>query len=80
MFDLPLKYLFFSILRRRRDRFHSRRRHRQQNIEDNIPQVYRPLLGCDDIDGLKKQANGVVHRVCAVFQIKININLIKILI
>lgn len=51
--------------RQRRDRFHRRRNQQRVNghIED-IPQVYRPLIGCDDIDGLTKKMNGVlIHKV-----------------
>ncbi|XP_045214735.2 pro-neuregulin-1, membrane-bound isoform-like isoform X2 [Mercenaria mercenaria] len=51
----------YFLAKRRRDEFHRRRRQRANgNIEDNIPQVYRPLIGCDDIDGLTKKMNGVL--------------------
>ncbi|XP_060561710.1 pro-neuregulin-1, membrane-bound isoform-like isoform X2 [Ruditapes philippinarum] len=54
----------YFLAKRRRDQFHRRRRQRANgNIEDNIPQVYRPLIGCDDIDGLTKKMNGVlIHK------------------
>ncbi|KAL4240420.1 Contactin-3 [Mactra antiquata] len=54
----------YFLAKRRRDRFHRRRNQQRVNghIED-IPQVYRPLIGCDDIDGLTKKMNGVlIHK------------------
>ncbi|KAK3610777.1 hypothetical protein CHS0354_028184 [Potamilus streckersoni] len=42
----------YFLVKRRNKLFYRRQGEKRQTIEDNIPQVYRPLLsGCDEVDG-----------------------------